>query len=177
MTEHSDPYLRNRRCVLPESYPLPQASAPNPYYASLLLEDYTGTISEMTAINQYIYHHFMFRDHYPDLAELIECVSIIEMKHLGLLAEAILSLGLTPEFRTLTTYSPTYWNATAVYYGIGIADRLGADIDAEIQAIQLYSYHQCLINDEPIRELLGRIIRDEQHHLVLFRQAYAQYCP
>ncbi|TCL68575.1 bacterioferritin [Hydrogenispora ethanolica] len=177
MAEPSDPHLRNRICDLPEPYPAPEAMAPNHYYATLLLEDFTGAISEMTAINQYLYHHFTFHGRFPELAELVECISIIEMKHMELLAEAILSLGKAPEFRTLTANAPAYWNAAVVYYGTGLADRLSADIAAEIQAIQLYRHHQQLIADQRIQALLERIIRDEQHHLGLFRQAYAKYCP
>lgn len=44
-----------RWCALPEPYPEPMVLAPNQYYAMLLLEDYTGQVSEMTAINQYLY--------------------------------------------------------------------------------------------------------------------------
>jgi bacterioferritin len=65
----------------------------------LLLEDYAGAVSELTAINQYFYHHLVFEDKYEDLAELEECISIIEMMHLELLGETILMLGVDPKYR------------------------------------------------------------------------------
>lgn len=150
-------------------------AAPNPYYANLLLEDYAGAVSELTAINQYLHHAFVFHEGYPDLVELEECISISEMKHLELLAETILKLGVDPQFRTLSADLPVYWNASAVYYGCDIADRLAADIAAEIQAIQNYRLHQQLIEDAHIKQMLERIILDEEVHTKLFREAYAKY--
>ncbi|MDO7787650.1 ferritin-like domain-containing protein [Desulforamulus aquiferis] len=165
-----------RWCALAAPYPEPQVLRPNPYYASLLLEDYAGSVSEMTAINQYFYHYLTLYQ-YHDLAELQECVSIIEMYHLELLGETIRMLGVPPEYRTLTNNKPVYWNASYVYYGYGICDKLSADIAAEKSAIQQYRLHQQLIDDPYIKALLERIILDEQHHLALFSQAAAKYCP
>jgi len=172
---HTDPHL-NRWCALPEPYPEPRVVRPNHYYAMLLLEDYAGTVSEMTAINQYFYHHLTFET-YNDLAELEECISIIEMHHLELLGETIQLLGVPPEFRTLTNNRANYWNASYVYYGNNICDRLAADIAAEKAAIQNYRFHQYIIDDPNIKQLLERIIKDEEHHLRLFSEAAAKYCP
>jgi len=172
---HTDPHL-NRWCAFPEPYPEPRVVRPNHYYAMLLLEDYAGTVSEMTAINQYFYHHLTFET-YNDLAELEECISIIEMHHLELLGETIQLLGVPPEFRTLTNNRANYWNASYVYYGNNICDRLAADIAAEKAAIQNYRFHQYIIDDPNIKQLLERIIKDEEHHLRLFSEAAAKYCP
>jgi bacterioferritin len=43
----------------PLPYPEIKVMEPNKYYATLLLEDYAGMISELTAVNQYSYHSFM----------------------------------------------------------------------------------------------------------------------
>ncbi|MCL6589997.1 MAG: manganese catalase family protein [Firmicutes bacterium] len=176
MSESKESHLRNHRCSLPERYPEPKVQAPNHYYAGLLLEDYTGTVSELTAINQYLYHHFTFH-HQKDLAELEECIAIIEMKHMELLAETIILLGGDPQFRTVSNNLASYWSATYVYYGIDVCDKLTADISAETQAIENYRRHQSLIDDPYIKELLERIIKDEEHHRKLFCEALAKYCP
>ena len=163
-------------CALPDPYPEPRVKGRNRYYASLLLEDYAGLVSETTAINQYFYHYLTFYQ-YPDLAELEECVAIIEMYHMELLGKTIRLLGVAPRLRTLTQKRPVYWDGSYVYYGRGICDRLAADIRAELGAIRQYKKHYQLIDDPYIRELLERIILDEQHHLKLFREAAAKYCP
>ena len=166
-----------RRCTLPVPYPEPQVVAPNAYYANLLLEDYAGVTSELTAINQYLYHHFTVNEEYEDLNELWKCISIVEMKHEAMLAETILLLGVAPEYRTLTNNFPVYWSASYVYYGVEVCDRLTADIAGEKEAIQNYRKHQDLIADPYINQLLERIIMDEEHHLKLFYQVAAKYCP
>jgi len=149
---------------------------PNRFYAELLLEDYAGQVSEMTAINQYFHHHIMFEERYPDLAELEECLSIIEMWHLEMLGETIRLLGVDPQLRTLTTNKQTYWCADYVYYGTALCDRLAADVAAEKAAIANYREHQRLIRDPHIVEMLERIIMDEEHHLKLFTEAMNKYC-
>lgn len=166
----------NRWCALPEPYPEPRVVRPNHFYATLLLEDYAGIVSELTAINQYFYHYLALYN-YHDLAELEECVSIIEMFHLELLGKTILQLGIPPEYRTLTSNRQNYWDASYVYYGRNVCDMLTADIAAERNAINNYRHHQFLIEDPYIKELLGRIIMDEEHHLILFSEAAARYCP
>lgn len=167
----------NRWCALQAPYPEPRVLRPNRYYAMLLLEDYAGTVSEMTAINQYFYHYLTFEENYDDLAKLEECISIIEMFHLELLGETIRMLGVAPEYRTITNNQTVFWNATYVYYGHDVCDRLAADIAAEKRAIQTYRLHRQMIDDPYIKELLERIIMDEQHHLRLFSDYAQKYCP
>lgn len=166
-----------RWCALPEPYPELRVIRPNRYYASLLLEDYAGSVSEMTAINQYFHHYLMFGEKYYDLAELEECVSIIEMFHLEMLGKLIRMLGVDPQYRTITNNQRVFWNASYVYYGDAICDRLAADIAAEQAAINQYRLHQQLIGDPNIKDILERIILDEEHHLRLFREAARKHCP
>lgn len=166
----------NRWCALPVPYPEVRVQRPNRFYAELLLDDYAGQVSEMTAINQYFHHHIIFEERYPDLAELEECISIIEMWHLEMLGETIRLLGVDPQFRTLTNNRQVYWCADNVYYGNALCDRLAADVAAEKQAIAKYREHQRLIRDPHIVEMLERIIMDEEHHLKLFTEAMNKYC-
>ena len=171
--------LHTRRwCALPEPYPEPKVQGPNFYYASLLLDDYAGTGSEMTAVNQYFYHYLTFdRKEIEELAELEECIAIIEMYHLELIGKTISLLGVSPEYFVIDKGTRVYWNASYVYYGKDLCDRLSADIRAEQQAILKYREHQALIRDPNIQGLLERIIKDEEHHLNLFCQAFEKYCP
>ncbi|MTI83894.1 MAG: bacterioferritin [Firmicutes bacterium] len=166
----------HRWCSLPVPYPELRIKRPNRYYAELLLEDYAGQVSEMTAINQYFYHYIVFEEKYDDLADLEECISIIEMLHLEMLSKTIRLLGVDPKLRTLTHNKHTYWNAEYIYYGQGVCDRIAADIAAEKSAIAQYRKHQELINDPYIDALLERIIMDERHHLDLFSKMWEKYC-
>lgn len=168
------PHQGRRKYTLPVPYPEPRVVAPNAFYAQLLLEDYAGMASEQTAIHQYLYHHYYFDD---ELREMVECIAIVEMKHMELLAETILLLGEAPEYRTLSNNYPSYWNASYVYYGTEVCDRLAADIALKQEAICIYRQHQGIISDPHIKEVLERIIMDEEHHLKLFKQAISRHCP
>lgn len=70
-------------------YPEPRVESPNVQYANILLRDYSGAVSEFTAVNLYVYQHFVSDEEYEDYAELIGGISMAEMKHLELLGETI----------------------------------------------------------------------------------------
>lgn len=163
-------------CALPDKYPEPKVKQKNYEYALLLLEDYAGQRSETTAINQYFFHYLTFSG-YPELAEMTECIAVIEMYHMELLAKTIGLLGVAPRLGVFCDKRPIYWCGSYVNYGKSLCDRLAADIHSEMSAIKQYRYHQKIINDPYIDELLERIILDEEHHLTLFKKAAEQYCP
>ena len=155
---------------LPEPYPHVEVTGPNQYYARILLEDTSGKVSEMTAVTQYSYHNFVFEQ--SDLRTLLHGIAIVEMNHLDLLSRTIKALGGDPRYRG---YDGRYWNGDLVYYGSDIVDRITADIAAEKLAIQQYQYHQSLIADPNIQNLLERIIKDELYHITLFQKALNKY--
>ncbi|OAT81756.1 ferritin-like domain-containing protein [Desulfotomaculum copahuensis] len=165
------------KCAYPAPYPEVRVVAQNPYYAQLLLEDYAGTVSEFSAISQYLYHHFVLERHYKDAADLLSCISLVEMHHMELLAKTIIKLGADPRLRTVNNaHMDKYWNASFVFYGVSLCDRISSDIASEWAAIENYRKHQQLIDDPGIKQLLGRIILDELHHIDLFKQVMQKYC-
>ncbi|MFZ5974832.1 MAG: ferritin-like domain-containing protein [Bacillota bacterium] len=156
----------------PAPYPEIRVAAPNMSYAQLLMDDYAGAVSEFTAINQYLYHHFVTEESNKEVGKLLENVAITEMRHMEMIAGLILLLGGNPVFRG-STY---LWNPRMVYYGNDFCSRLKADLDAEQKAIQNYQIHISRIDDPYIQSVLGRIILDERVHLELFKQAIEKYC-
>lgn len=157
-------------------YPEIKVAGPNDYYAFLLLSDYSGLVSEMTAINQYLYHHLWFEEGNKDeIADLLKGISIVEMHHLEMLAEMIILLGGDPKYIGGLSENFSFWCADYVYYGCGLVDRLEADIQAEQNAIKNYSEHIAIIKDPYIQAVLRRIIKDERHHLRLFEEALKKY--
>lgn len=167
---------RTLRCGYPAPYPPVRVMAPNRLYAELLLEDYAGAVSEITAINQYLYHHFVLQELNKEVADLLKCVSFVEMYHMELLAETIKLLGVDPRYRVFKDSREIYWSATYVYYGLSLCDRLAADMAGEWAAIAAYRDHQSKIADPYIKALLERIIMDENHHIKLFLEALLKYC-
>lgn len=147
-----------------EPYPPIMVERPNKNYAMLILDDYAGLISEMTAINQYLYHDFTLNKKYPEVAKALERIALNEMRHLEVLAELVVALGEKPIY-----YSTSgYWSGEYVEYGESVLDKLIADLNSEKEAINKYQRHIALIDDKNIKAILARIILDEEVHIKIF---------
>lgn len=157
--------------TLPQPYPVPRVIEKNPYYAKLLLEDYTGAAGELTAITQYMFHSFCLPGSSREVANMTRQIAITEMKHLELLGKTIDLLGVSPRFRCTHHNRGDCWTSEYIYYGQGDVDRLSANIAKEAAVISNYRQHLKMIDDPYIKELLARIIQDEELHLRLFQQA------
>ncbi|NLI93809.1 MAG: bacterioferritin [Peptococcaceae bacterium] len=160
----------------PSPYPEIKVQAANLHYAELLMDDYAGVISEFTAVSQYLYHHFYFKEIDEKLGELLENVSITEMRHMEMLADLIKKLGGNPVIRGSYSTSGQFWSGNYIYYGTNLCEQLKADIDAEYKAIEEYQKHIRSIDDPNIQAILHRIILDEKVHIRLFNQALVQFC-
>lgn len=159
----------------PSPYPKVKVMGKNKFYAALLQDNYSGVISEFTAINQYQYHYFVSQEN-EEAAKMLENISIVEMLHMEILAELIVLLGGKPEFRGTYSTRNSFWNGRLVYYGINLCDRLKADLQAELAAIRNYEENLRRIEDPYIQEVLKRIILDEKVHAELFNKAISKYC-
>lgn len=160
----------------PSPYPEVKVAGQNLYYAHLLMDDYAGVVSEFTAIGQYLYHHFFFKDIDDDLGELLENVSINEMLHMEILADLIKQLGGDPRIRGSYSTCNNFWNGSFIYYGSKLCDQLKADIDAEHKAIRQYQKHIAMIDDAFIQAILRRIMLDEKVHIRLFSKELHKFC-
>ena len=148
-------------------YPQIKVMGKNKYYALLLKEDYVGMVSEMTAINQYLYHYFVNNDNYKDIAHMLEQISIVEMTHLEILAKLIILLGEKPIYYS----NNSFWNGSYVDYGSNILEQLKSDLESEYKAIDNYNNDILKIDDPYIKDILKRIILDEEIHVELFKEA------
>ena len=153
----------------PSPYPEIEVLHPDPCAAHLLMEDYAGGTSEFTAVHQYLYHHTTLNS-YPDVAELLEKVAIVEMMHMEKLAQMIVLLGEKPVYG-----NPDPWCADQVAYGETLCERLHMDLASEYAAIRQYQAHIEQISDPNVKDLLARIIKDEQVHVRLFQEAIARH--
>jgi len=167
---------RKKGVSLSEPYPKPAVERENRFYAGLLLEDYAGAAGEITAITQYIYHSITLKNEDYDVAELARQVAMTEMRHFALLGTTIQLLGSDPFIQCPKNNTTDFWSAKCIYYGDEVVDKLSADIAHEAAAIRNYQLHKKVIDDPHIRELLERIIVDEEHHLRLFQEAKARVC-
>ncbi|HZK25194.1 MAG TPA: ferritin-like domain-containing protein [Oscillospiraceae bacterium] len=137
----------------------------------LLLDDYAGEVSELTAITQYFHHHFVVA--HEDVAELLEQVSLDEMRHFEMLGEALLDARIDPK---VYNAHKNYWQGNNVNYQYKVCDILRADIIAELDAITQYFQHIAQIPNPATQAMLRDIIQDELQHIALFSEKLAKYC-
>jgi len=157
------------------NYPEPKVEKKSINYANLLLLDYSGLVSELSATLLYVYQHLISDGKYEDYAEAVAGIAVIEMKHLELLGGTIKLLGLKPMYAIphMGLYYP--WNSKLIDYSTNINKMIDIDIQSELDAIKQYENHKILIKDKYIVELLSRIIEDEKLHLKFFRELKEKY--
>lgn len=157
---------------LGKPYPKPRVTCKNIEYAKILLQDYAGESGEDSAIHLYMFQNFILDKTYPQIANNLFHISVIEMHHLKLLGKTIELLGITPEYITYdsNTDEKTYWSSRNINYTTSIVNILKLDIEKESNAIKEYQAHYEIITDPYIRELLLRIIEDEKIHLDYFKK-------
>lgn len=114
-------------------------------------------MGEHAAIVQYLRHAYSFPE--GEFRAELEAIAREEMRHLEWLAEKVVELG----------GAPTLERGPAVFSG-SLTELLAADVKAEEEAVALYRRHIAAIGQEEIRELLERIISDEEVH----RQQFAK---
>ena len=122
-----------------------------------------GRASELTAIMQYMAHHYELADQdYGQLAKVMKETAIEEMRHAEALAERILFLDGEP------TTKPD----GDVEKGQAIAAMLKTDIGLETGAVAMYnaSANACAqAGDQISKQLFETLLADEEAHLGVFQ--------
>lgn len=151
-------------------YPAIQISEKNQAYANLLSIDYCGSVSEMSAITQYINNENRMSCEKCPLAKTILGIAMAEMIHLQKLGEMIYLLGGLIDFSAKyqngrqLMWTPEYLNIPA-----NVRAMLLADIESEKAAINQYRMHIKMIHDNYVNAVLARIIKDEEYHIMLLQ--------
>ena len=119
--------------------------------------------SELTAILQYMAHHYELEDSdFGKLAAVLKKTGIEEMKHAEKLAERILFLGGTP------TSKPD----GEIKKGQEIAKMPATDIGLETGAVKMYndSANACAAaKDQISKHLFEELLAEEEEHLDTFQ--------
>ena len=156
-------------------YPKIEISKKDPMFAYKLLNVYSGRVSELTAINQYSFQSF-YLNKYKDLSNILMEISEVEMHHLKILGDLILALGLIPYYVTYNcNYEATPWSADYVDYTTDYRNMLLVNINSEVSAIKDYNKLISETNDPNVKEILNRIIMDEERHINIFSELLRQY--
>ena len=156
-------------CKSNSPYPIPKVEEENMNYALVLLENYSGNISEETAVHQYLYEYLMLNNEYQEFANIMMEISEVEMKHLRLLGETIKLLGVMPVFGVVKQdKSYESWCSNNIKYEVNLKEMILLNIKYEEEAIKKYNESYSLVNDIYVRNLINRIIEDELIHISVF---------
>ena len=151
-------------------YPPIQVREKNQAYANLLSIDYCGSVSEMTAITQYINNENRLSCEKCPLAKTILGIAMAEMIHLQKLGEMMFLLGGDIDFSAkMNNGRQKMWTPGYLAIQEHANKMLIADIEAEKAAINQYQMHIKMINDEYVNAVLARIIKDEEYHIMLLQ--------
>ena len=151
-------------------YPPVQVRNKNQRYANLLSIDYCGSVSEMSAITQYINNESILSGDNCQMAKTILGIAMAEMIHLQKLAALIILLGGSVDY--VARYKDNQqkmWTPQYITMSDNPVSILRAGIQSENEAIHQYRVHMNIINDNYVNAVLARIIKDEEYHIMLLK--------
>lgn len=151
-------------------YPPVQVRGRNQAYADLLSVDYCGSVSELSAITQYINNENRISCERCSVAKTLLSIAMAEMMHLQKLGELIVLLGGNLDFTAKQRNGKRMmWTPEYLELPEQLKKMLLADIEAEKEAIRQYEMHIKMIDDDCVNAVLERIIIDEEYHIMLMR--------
>jgi len=170
--------------VYRDAAPYPEVSGPaDSDTVAMLKRDYAGSGGELSGITQYVYQSIAAggKDAVANEAGANEAfanallqIAIVEMMHLDMLGDAIVTLGGDPRF---SDDQQRYWTAADIDYSRSLEDMVRANVEAEETAIANYQRHASHTDNKSVRELLLRIAEDEKLHLRFFRKMLKPSAP
>lgn len=156
-------------------YPPVKVKEENQKYANLILLNYASSVSEFSAITQYVYHETYFKYINAEVSETLEGIAKVEMHHLQMLGEVIILLGGDPGYWIIKNRKVNYWSPDFLSYDKDLKKAISTDIKDEEAAICQYKKTISQIDDSYITDILNRIILDEELHIELLRSLYNKY--
>lgn len=158
-------------CQAEGPYPPVRAEGKNLLYARTMLDNQSGSDSEMSAVSLYFYNHLMtFED--QEAALVFHKISIVEMHHLEIFGALALQLGENPRLWTQGANRKVYWTPAYNRYPVQMDQLLYHSILQEQKAVEKYEGQLKWITDRNIQDNLKRIIQDEQLHVRILTKLF-----
>ncbi|MEF9934475.1 MAG: ferritin family protein [Clostridium sp.] len=146
-------------------YPEVKVKAKNPTYAKIMLQNYAGMVSEMSAICQYINHEQRIFKEYPEISDTLKHIAMVEMHHLQMIGLLSHELGADLKFWYEKKGKHQWWSPKFIDYEKTVQQMIKANIADEKSAIAQYEKSIAEIDDNYVTAVLKRIILDEQLHI------------
>lgn len=159
-----------RPAVMALPYPPVQVEERNQDYADLISVSYCGTVSEMSAVTQYINNESRMFNRKCPVGRTLLGMAMAEMTHMQMLAELISLLGGKVCYASKQPGGqPRMWSPQCLTLPEKLGEMLQADLEQEMAAINQYNMQIRMIRDTYVKAVLNRIVQDEQYHIMLLR--------
>ncbi len=176
MEDKMSPFVNNcsmagiKPAMLEFPYPPIQVQCRNQGYADLLSVDYCGSVSELSALTQYINNESRISRSHCRHARLLLEIGVAEMMHLQKLGELICLLGGRVDYTARYQNGRNcLWTPDYLTLPGQVDEMIQADIEGERAAIKQYRMHIGKMDDKYVNAVLARIIKDEEYHILLLQ--------
>ncbi len=153
-------------------YPEIKVKEKNIKLAKEILSSYAGSVSEDTAVHNYIFQYLILEN--DEIKNILKEIAIVEMHHLEILGELVKKLGLTPLYLSVSNDNTKWFSGEYVTYEKELKNILLDNIRNEELAIKNYEKIIIGTDDEYVKYILKRIILDEKMHIQVFMKLYSQ---
>lgn len=159
-----------------EKYPQIKVKEKNLYYGKLLLNDYAGSVSELTSWSQYLNHGGIISEQYPEIGEVLYNIGKEEMEHLQILNKLIRLLGVSPKYRIIKENNlRIWWSPSYIDYKTDVLDILKANIESEKNSVTQYTNHLDIIEDDYVKAILITLVLEERKHIKILEETYESF--
>lgn len=145
---------------------------PDYQFGRLVYDSYAGSKSELTTILTYVFQ-YLTNSKMEEIAMFLAMISKQEMKHLELLGQILVSLGLEPYY--MSTYANKWCSDNVKPTFKSVHEMLNYNIEMEKGAIKEYQHLLNIAENDSIKAVLGRIIMDEEYHVQIFEMLKNKY--
>ncbi len=151
-------------------YPAIKVRGRNQAYANLLSVDYCGSVSELSALTQYVNNESRLSLEKCAMAKTILGIAMAEMMHLQKLGQLIALLGGTVDYTAkLQNGKRMLWTPEHLSLPDCAGKMISVGIEGEKAAINQYRMHMKMMDDPYVNAVLARIIKDEEYHIMLLQ--------
>lgn len=160
--------------MLNEPYPKVEVTTDDKQLAERISSIAFGKEGELTSVMQYTYQSIFLPERYAYVSDILDCISITEMRHYEILNKLILLLGGDIRVAVRDRGRYVYWNGSYPDYVQNLKKMLYSDIKAEKRAVSEYGAVIEHSHDPKVNKLLKRIISDEEHHISILTDTYVK---
>lgn len=125
---------------------------------------FASATGELSAILQYVYHQLHLSGTNKQCAETLEAIALCEMRHLQILGQAMINLGVNPRY-VQHPNSNCFFSASCVSQSVAPQKMIMDDLRSELETIAEYKKMLFVLKNEEVQAIVERIILDEQVHV------------